>query len=275
MLCNDALKVSIPAGAEIAAGIMEVVDFRFKESDVGRDLLSFSIGIGSLTTLLLLPQSGPVLVLLGEECLRFRAFFETTSSMHVLRKSSSFVEEGGEDSCCLFGRRRLLRGVFVWLVFTLKYANFNFILKRRARLSFGDAGIGREEFLWGCSVAVVIVMLYYYVLLASLLFFPVIQLVPVPVPAVGLGLGPGLGLWCLYPAIDAATSALQSNFRCQFEFGPMRKKENNAFVQHNAMQFKTIADNAGHGTTVTVKTETVSELVFVYIRVLVWVLTNN
>lgn len=168
MLCNDALKVSIPAGAEIAAGIMEVVVFRFKESDVGRDLLSFSIGIGSLTTLLLLPQSGPVLVLLGEECLRFRAFFETTSSMHVLRKSSSFVEEGGEERCCLFGRRRLLRGVFVWLVFTLKYANFNFILKRRARLSFGDAGIGRE-FLWGCSVAVVIVMLYYYVLLASLL----------------------------------------------------------------------------------------------------------
>jgi len=55
----------------------------------------------------------------------------------------------------------------------------------------------------------------------------------------------------------------------------MRKKENNAFVQHNAMQFKTIADNAGHGTTVTVKTETVSELVFVYIRVLVWVLTNK
>lgn len=243
MLCNDALKVSIPAGAEIAAGIMEVVVFRFKESDVGRDLLSFSIGIGSLTTLLLLPQSGPVLVLLGEECLRFRAFFETTSSIHVFRKSSSFVEEGGEESCCLFGRRRLLRGVFVWLVFTLKYANFNFILKRRARLSFGDAGIGREEFLWGCSVAVVIVMLYYSVLLVSLLFSSVIQLVPVPVPAVGLG----LGLWCLYPPIDAATSALQFNFRCQFDFGPMRKKENNAFVQYNAMQFKTIANNAGHG----------------------------
>ena len=182
MLCNDALKVSIPAGAEIAAGIMEVVVFRFKESDVGRDLLSFSIGIGSLTTLLLLPQSGPVLVLLGEECLRFRAFFETTSSIHVFRKSSSFVEEGGEESCCLFGRRRLLRGVFVWLVFTLKYANFNFILKRRARLSFGDAGIGREGFLWGCSVAVVIVMLYYSVLLVSLLFSSLLLFSSFPFP---------------------------------------------------------------------------------------------